>query len=151
MTGQVPRTNQIEDTGGDFYCGAQGADVDWLLDDQSLFFKTRLGVVVVLGCAHAGVVNILSYIQELTGERIHAVLGGMHLLRADTERMQFTIDGLRRLAPDWLAPNHCTGDAAVADLWAAFRPQMLEMHAGQSYIFPKPYPKSKETHHAQAL
>ncbi len=147
MTGQVPRRNEIEDTGGDFYCGEQAAGVDLILDDQSLFFKTKLGVVVVLGCAHAGVINTLSYIQELTGEHIHAVLGGMHLLHASVERMQFTIDGLRRFALDWLAPNHCTGDAAVAALWAAFRPNMLELHAGQSYSFPMSKPEREEVHH----
>jgi 7,8-dihydropterin-6-yl-methyl-4-(beta-D-ribofuranosyl)aminobenzene 5'-phosphate synthase len=136
MTGEVPRSNTIEDTGGDFYCGAQAADKDQLLDDQSLFFKTDQGIVVVLGCAHAGVVNTLHYISQLAGERIHAVLGGMHLLHASAERMSFTVDALRRIAPDWLGPNHCTGDAAVAQLWHAFPAQMLEMHAGQSYVFP---------------
>lgn len=151
MTGEVPRTNQFEDTGGDFYCGEQGTDVDIILDDQSLFFKTKLGVVVILGCAHAGVVNTLDYISTLTGERIHAVLGGMHLLHAGAERMEFTINGLRHLAPDWLAPNHCTGDAAVAALWAAFHPHMLEMHAGQSYTFPVAYAESKEKDHGQTL
>lgn len=151
MTGEVPRTHQVEDTGGDFYCGEHGTDVDMILDDQSLFFKTKLGVVVVLGCAHAGVVNTLDYISTLTGERIHAVLGGMHLLHAGMERMDFTINGIRRLAPDWLAPNHCTGDAAVAALWAAFRPHMLEMHAGQSYTFPMAYAESKENDHGQTL
>jgi len=140
MTGEVPRANQLEDTGGDFYCGQRGADVDLILDDQSLFFKTKLGVVVVLGCAHAGLVNTLDYISKLSGERIHAVLGGMHLLHAGAERMQFTIEGLRRLAPDWLAPNHCTGDAAVAALRAAFPHKVFEMHAGQSCLFPRTKP-----------
>jgi 7,8-dihydropterin-6-yl-methyl-4-(beta-D-ribofuranosyl)aminobenzene 5'-phosphate synthase len=146
MTGEVPRTNQVEDTGGDFYCGKQGADVDLVLDDQSLFFKTELGVVVVLGCAHAGVVNTLDYISALTGERIHAVLGGMHLLHANPQRMQFTIDGLRRLAPEWLAPNHCTGDAAVAALRAAFPDKVFEIHAGQSCIFPRIKPTPEASH-----
>ena len=138
MTGEVPRSNTIEDTGGDFYSGAQAADVDQVLDDQSLFFKTSQGIVVVLGCAHAGVVNTLHYVSQLTGERIHAVLGGMHLLHASAERMAFTVAALREVAPDWLGPNHCTGDAAVAQLWQAFPSQLLEMHAGQSYVFPRP-------------
>lgn len=148
MTGEVPRSNTVEDTGGDFYCGPQAEQVDQVLDDQSLFFKTTQGIVVVLGCAHAGVVNTLNYVSELTGERIHAVVGGMHLLHATATRMAFTVDALREIAPDWLGPNHCTGDAAVAQLWQAFPGQMLEMHAGQSYAFPLPNKNSMKGTHA---
>lgn len=136
ITGQVPRTNSVEDTGGDFYSDIGGFQRDEVLDDQSIFFRTRLGVVVVLGCAHAGLVNTLDYVQSLTGERIHAVVGGMHLLHANEERMQYTVEGLRRIAPDWLGPNHCTGDAAVARLWQSFPGQVIEVHAGQSLSFP---------------
>lgn len=136
LTGQVPRTNSVEDTGGDFYSGIGGCERDEVWDDQSIFFRTSLGVVVVLGCAHAGLVNTLDYVQSLTGERIHAVVGGMHLLHADEARMQYTIEELRRIAPDWLGPNHCTGDAAVARLWQAFPGQVIEMHAGHALSFP---------------
>lgn len=136
MTGQVPRSNTVEDTGGDFYSDAEGRTPDSLLDDQSVFFRTRRGIVVVLGCAHAGLVNTLRYIEDLTGERIHAVMGGMHLLHANEPRLRYTIEALRRIAPDWLAPNHCTGDAAVARLWQAFPDQIIEMHAGQALSFP---------------
>lgn len=147
MTGEVPRCHQIEDTGGAFYCGDDASRRDELLDDQSLFFRTDAGVVVVLGCAHSGVMNTLEHVCALTGERIHAVVGGMHLLHADEARMRFTVEGLRRIAPDWLAPNHCTGDAAVAQLWQAFPGQVFEMHAGQVVIFPKKIPQPEALHH----
>jgi 7,8-dihydropterin-6-yl-methyl-4-(beta-D-ribofuranosyl)aminobenzene 5'-phosphate synthase len=92
---------------------------------------------VILGCAHAGVINTLNYVQELTGERIHAAIGGMHLLHANAERMQHTIEALHMINPDWIGPNHCTGDAAVAQLRTAFAERCLECHAGQSYTFPR--------------
>jgi 7,8-dihydropterin-6-yl-methyl-4-(beta-D-ribofuranosyl)aminobenzene 5'-phosphate synthase len=151
MTGQVPRSNTVEDTGGDFYSDPEGYMPDRLLDDQSIFFGTRRGIVVVLGCAHAGLVNTLQYIEELTGERIHAVLGGMHLLHADESRLRYTIEALRRIAPDWLAPNHCTGDAAVARLWQAFPDQVIEMHAGQGMFFPLEESKKGESGNGQAM
>jgi 7,8-dihydropterin-6-yl-methyl-4-(beta-D-ribofuranosyl)aminobenzene 5'-phosphate synthase len=136
MTGQVPRRHPLEDTGGDFYSGVDAESRDDLLDDQSVFFRTNAGAVVVLGCAHAGVINTLDYVAELTGDRIHAVMGGMHLLQAGEARMRFTVEALSRIAPDCLAANHCTGDAAVARLWQAFPGRVFEMHAGQSAIFP---------------
>lgn len=135
-TGEVPRQTDYEDTGGQFYCGDQGCREDTIPDDLSLFFRTEAGLVVVLGCAHAGLINILEHCMRLTGERIHAVAGGMHLLHASEERMASTIGALRVIAPRWLAPNHCTGDAAVAQLYAAFPGQVLELHAGQSLNFP---------------
>jgi 7,8-dihydropterin-6-yl-methyl-4-(beta-D-ribofuranosyl)aminobenzene 5'-phosphate synthase len=149
-TGEVPRKHRIEDTGGDFYCGIKGTRVDTLPDDQSLFFRTDEGLVVVLGCAHAGLINTLDYVMELSGDRVHAVLGGMHLLHADAARMEFTLDALRVIGPDWLAPNHCTGDAAVAALRAAFPEKVFEMHAGQSCVFPK-IEKTKEANHGTTL
>jgi 7,8-dihydropterin-6-yl-methyl-4-(beta-D-ribofuranosyl)aminobenzene 5'-phosphate synthase len=151
MTGQVPRRHPLEDTGGDFYCGAEAGARDDLLDDQSVFFRTDEGIVVVLGCAHAGVVNTLDYVAELTDARIHAVLGGMHLLHADAERMRFTVEALTRIDPDYLAPNHCTGDFAVAQLWQAFPGRVFEMHAGQSATFPKARPTLEEKYHAKTL
>jgi 7,8-dihydropterin-6-yl-methyl-4-(beta-D-ribofuranosyl)aminobenzene 5'-phosphate synthase len=136
MTGEVPRHTKFEDTGGDFVKDPAGEQTDFVNDDQSLFFKTDQGIVVILGCAHAGVINTLQYIQALTEERIHAAVGGMHLLHASPERMQHTIEELNRIAPDWIGPNHCTGDAAVAQLRTAFAEHCLECHAGQSYTFP---------------
>ncbi|MGZ0656998.1 MBL fold metallo-hydrolase [Coraliomargarita sp. W4R53] len=136
MTSEVPRLTQYEDTGGDFVKDRKGHTPDPLNDDQSLFFKTPAGVVVILGCAHSGVINTLQYVQKLTGERIHAVIGGMHLLHADANRMQRTIAALQAIKPDWIGPNHCTGDAAIAQLRTAFPGRCLECHAGQSYTFP---------------
>jgi len=136
MTGQIPRLNDYEDTGGDFVQDLEGTRPDPLHDDQSLFFKTSNGIVVILGCAHSGVVNTLHYVQQLTDERIHAAIGGMHLLNASAERIRCTINALHEIAPDWIGPNHCTGDAATAELRTAFAGRCLECHAGQSYTFP---------------
>ena len=76
---------------------------------------------MLLGCAHAGVVNTLHYVHELTsGKPIHAVLGGMHLVTASRDRMDRTISELRRFDVERLGPAHCTGFAATAELWKAF-------------------------------
>lgn len=137
-TGEVPRETEFEDTGGDFHTGLDGCERDCLRDDLSLFFRTEVGLVVVLGCAHAGVINILRHCLRIAGNRIHAVIGGMHLLRASGERMQRTMHEFQVIRPDWIAPNHCTGDAALARFHATFAGRVVELHAGQSMRFPRP-------------
>jgi 7,8-dihydropterin-6-yl-methyl-4-(beta-D-ribofuranosyl)aminobenzene 5'-phosphate synthase len=121
VTGEIPRQNTFEDTGGPFFRDAAGAQPDPLLDDQALYFDTQEGLVVLLGCAHSGVVNTLDYVQHLPGGRpIHTILGGLHLLKANPERMEKTIAAFRRLDIQRLTPAHCTGLPALAQLWTAF-------------------------------
>jgi 7,8-dihydropterin-6-yl-methyl-4-(beta-D-ribofuranosyl)aminobenzene 5'-phosphate synthase len=121
VTGEIPRIYQIEDTGGPFYHDALCSRPDDLPDDQALFIETPKGLVVLLGCGHSGVINTLEYVQELTDKKpIHAVLGGMHLLRATSERITFTGDRLNDMAIVYLAPNHCTGLDAVCYFKARF-------------------------------
>ena len=120
-TGEIPRQKTFEDTGGPFFRDLAGAHPDPLLDDQALDFDTKDGLVILLGCAHSGVVNTLEYVQHLTGGRpIHSILGGLHLLKASAERMDKTIAAFRRLDIQRLAPAHCTGLPALAQLWTAF-------------------------------
>jgi 7,8-dihydropterin-6-yl-methyl-4-(beta-D-ribofuranosyl)aminobenzene 5'-phosphate synthase len=137
MTGEIPRVTDYEDTGGDFVGDKDGLIPDPLLDDQALFFKTPKGIVVILGCAHAGVINTLRHVQSLTGGPIHAMVGGMHLLNASAHRLKRTLEDLRSIRPDWIGPNHCTGDQAAVALRMAFTPNYLECHAGQTVVFPK--------------
>ena len=118
LTGPVPRTTDFEDTGGAFFKNRNCTEPDDLTDDQAAFIETPAGTVVVLGCAHAGVINTLRHVQTLTDSRpIHTVIGGMHLLNASPERMDKTVTELRRLNVQRLLPCHCTGFAAMARLW----------------------------------
>lgn len=121
VTGPVPRQTDFEDAGGPFFVDPACSHPDEFPDDQALFFATDLGTVVVLGCAHAGVVNTLNYILELTDNRpIHMVIGGMHLVSASQERLNETVQALRRLDVQRLFPAHCTGFPATGRLWHEF-------------------------------
>ena len=115
VTGPIPRNNQLEDSGGSFYFYPEATVVDPITDDQAIWINTPKGLVVVMGCAHAGVLNTLDYIAHLAGTRtIYAVVGGLHLLRANDERLRATWDALASYEVQMLAVGHCTGDAAIA-------------------------------------
>ncbi len=136
LTGEIPRETAFEDVGGPFVLDAAGVQPDPIVDDQALFFDTREGLVVVLGCAHAGVVNTLHHVRRLTGNRpIHAVLGGMHLLNASPDRLNRTVDALRELGVRLLGPAHCTGAAATARLWHEFPKACTTCSVGSSFVF----------------
>lgn len=90
-----------------------------ILDDQALVIDVRgRGLVVLTGCGHAGIVNIVRYARALTGvERVHAVLGGFHLTGGLFESIiEPTVDKLAALAPDIVLPAHCTGWRAMHQL-----------------------------------
>ena len=121
VTGEIPRRTDYEDTGGRFYLDRECQAPDPILDDQALYFDVPAGTVVLLGCAHAGAINTLMYIRELTnGRPICAVLGGMHLIKASAERRERTIEAFRDLGVQQFWPAHCTGMEATAALWNAF-------------------------------
>ncbi len=120
-TGEIPGPHPEEALAETFHLDPESHAIDPLLDDQSLFFDTPQGTVVLLGCAHAGVIHILDHIQNRTNHRpIHAVLGGMHLGTATPARLAWVIGRLRYIAPHLLVPMHCTGPKAMAALWHEF-------------------------------
>ncbi|HBO43225.1 MAG TPA: hypothetical protein DD670_04680 [Planctomycetaceae bacterium] len=136
VTGPVPRSNDFEDTGGPFFLDEACSQPDPLDDDQSLFIETSEGIVVLLGCAHSGVVNTLHYIRRLTGNQpIRAVIGGMHLVGASTRRIERTIEELRPLCVERLAPAHCTGTPATTALWNAFPDKCQPCSVGTRFEF----------------
>ena len=91
VTGQVPRINALEGVGRDFYLDQWCDRPDPIVDDQSLCIETKRGISVILGCAHAGVMNTLRYIAGLTqAESFHTLVGGMHLLHASDEQIEQT-------------------------------------------------------------
>jgi len=131
VTGPVPRVTDFEDTGGPFFLDAARNQPDPILDDQALFFQSTQGLVVLLGCAHAGVVNTLDYIKNLTGHKhCFTMVGGMHLGAASPQRIHNTIEAMRAYQPARIGPAHCTGTHATAQLWNAFPDQSFTCSTG---------------------
>jgi 7,8-dihydropterin-6-yl-methyl-4-(beta-D-ribofuranosyl)aminobenzene 5'-phosphate synthase len=135
-TGPVPRLTDFEDTGGPFFLDESCTQPDPLEDDQSVFIDTAEGTVVLLGCAHSGVINTLHYIRQLTDNRpIHAVIGGMHLVGASSRRIARTIEELKQIGVRRLAPAHCTGMPATVALWTAFPGICITCHVAKTFEF----------------
>jgi 7,8-dihydropterin-6-yl-methyl-4-(beta-D-ribofuranosyl)aminobenzene 5'-phosphate synthase len=135
-TGPIPRVTTFEDVGGPFFLDEAGTQPDPIVDDQALYFMTREGVVVLLGCAHAGVINTLNHIHRLTrGARTHAVIGGMHLLNASPIRLAATTTALQQFGVRILAPCHCTGSAATDLLRTRFSQQCRDCGVGSQFSF----------------
>ena len=135
-TGEIPRPHPEEVLAEIFHLDPDGRAVDPLLDDQSLYFDTPEGVVVLLGCAHAGVIHILERVRALTnGRPLRAVLGGLHLGHANETRLGWVIERLREFRPRLLVPMHCTGPRAAAALWTAFPAACRPGGAGAVFEF----------------
>lgn len=115
LTGEVPRVTGFEAGDQGLYRDCTGQELDATPDDQSLILETDKGIVLILGCCHAGLVNTLEHVAYVTGRRdIHAVIGGTHLGFCGQEQVDTTIAALKNLGIQKLAASHCTGFAASA-------------------------------------
>ncbi|HMM23040.1 MAG TPA: MBL fold metallo-hydrolase [Selenomonadales bacterium] len=111
LTGEVPRLTGFEQGDDDIVRkAAEGYMKDPVIDDQSIIIRGRQGLFIILGCSHAGIINILSHARKKTGEeRIHTVIGGTHLWSVSEEQKEKTIQALKRMGIERLGVSHCTG------------------------------------------
>jgi 7,8-dihydropterin-6-yl-methyl-4-(beta-D-ribofuranosyl)aminobenzene 5'-phosphate synthase len=121
-TGEISRSTSFETVHEHFFVDRDGRRViDRFLDDQALVLDTDSGPVVVVGCSHAGVVNTLRHVADMTGkDRIHAVIGGMHLGAATEECLAQTIHAFGEYGVERIGLAHCTGEKAVREFASAF-------------------------------
>ena len=131
-TGYIKRTNQFEKVPERFLTIKDERFVhDEMPDDQALIVDYNEGLVIVTGCAHAGVVNTDRYAQKVTGKgQVYAVIGGFHLMEADEERIEWTIQAFREINPEFVGACHCTGEKAIKRFKEEFREKFIEIHAG---------------------
>jgi 7,8-dihydropterin-6-yl-methyl-4-(beta-D-ribofuranosyl)aminobenzene 5'-phosphate synthase len=139
-TGEVPRKSfeTVMDLGKSRLLKFEGGSevTDSIPDDQSLLLREKgVGLVVVTGCAHSGLINILDYVEAITGERVKALIGGTHLTGRKPEYTKATIEGLSRFDLQILSPCHCTGFKAMAELAQAF-PASFELNYSGKVIEP---------------
>ena len=106
---------------------------DKIIDDTALFIN--LGndeVLIVTGCCHAGIINTLTVIEPITGrENINTIIGGLHLIGASKERLNFTVDELKNYKIKKIYSGHCTGFNGCLELKKLYKESFDLLHVGK--------------------
>jgi 7,8-dihydropterin-6-yl-methyl-4-(beta-D-ribofuranosyl)aminobenzene 5'-phosphate synthase len=110
-TGEIPMVTEYESIEPMFFIKTDSGNVpDTFPDDQALVIKSDIGLIVILGCAHRGMINTLRHAQKITGvKEINTVIGGTHLLAASEERTIMTAAALQEMGVQRIGVSHCTG------------------------------------------
>ncbi len=133
LTGEIPRQTEFEKVDKALHyvdpCGVLTQDL--LEDDCSLVIESEHGLVVLLGCAHAGLANILHHVTTKMGDdKIYAVLGGMHLAPLNDAQFAQTVDVLKQHKVSKIGVGHCTGQRRSAELYAHFPAETIFLSVG---------------------
>jgi len=130
-TGEIPRTDPFEDTGGPFFLDHSQKNSDMVQDDQALWLNSPDGLVILAGCCHSGIINTICHIQNLTGiKKVAGIIGGLHLLHASEARLQHTVNFLKVCAPNFIHLSHCSGKAA----YPLFSTQLPDTKVTTSFV-----------------
>jgi len=132
LTGEVPRLTSFEKDDTRLVIRKDGQYVqDTIPDDQSLVIESAGGLAVILGCAHAGIINTLNHITaQLPGKNIHTVIGGTRIGFLSEAQLEKTIEHLRKFSLDKIGVSHCTGLAPAMKLMQAFGNKFFFANAG---------------------
>jgi len=113
ISGEIPRQSSFETTGGAFYFDLDGKRTDTIVDDMALWLNSPKGLVICIGCCHAGIINTINHIKRVSGvDKIHSIIGGLHLTDVDDSRLEQTVSLLEKENIDNIITCHCTGDKA---------------------------------------
>lgn len=138
LTGRVPRVTEYE-TGNPNLLIKRGNRLEQDLFEGELamvFAVKNRGLVILSGCAHIGILNIMKHAIAITGiSKIHALIGGFHLVNAQNSLIDRYIEDIKNLAPDYIVPTHCTGFEAVMRFAREMPEQFVLNTAGTSYRF----------------
>ena len=139
ISGEVPRVTDFEK--GFPWAEAKINDtwvVDPFHDDQGVAVKVKgRGLVVISGCSHAGIINTVKHVQAVAQtSKVHAVLGGFHLTGQIFEPIIGpTIEGMKKIGPDFVMPMHCTGWQAINQFAREMPQQFVLTTVGTTYVF----------------
>jgi 7,8-dihydropterin-6-yl-methyl-4-(beta-D-ribofuranosyl)aminobenzene 5'-phosphate synthase len=138
VTGKVERTTDFETGSPDLEARINDQWIqDPFNDDQGLVVNLKdHGLVIIGGCSHSGIINIIKYARHITGiDQVHAVLGGFHLAAPNEAKIEPTIEAMQTIAPDIVVPLHCTGWEALNRFAAVMPDQFVLNSVGTTYTF----------------
>lgn len=136
--GEVPRMTGSEKNDSSLFTILEGEKVpDPFWDDISLYCVMPEGLLIIVGCAHAGLVNIIEHAKKITAiNNVYGIIGGTHLGPVPAEQQEAEIAYLKEQDLHFLAANHCTGLPLIAKLAADFGRRFYFCPAGASFSFP---------------
>jgi 7,8-dihydropterin-6-yl-methyl-4-(beta-D-ribofuranosyl)aminobenzene 5'-phosphate synthase len=137
--GEVPHITEFEKGFPRMFFDDNGEEKwDPIEDDTAIVANLKnKGLVILSGCAHAGIVNTVNYAREVTGvDSIFAIMGGFHLTGADFEPViEPTTDALKQFNPQYIIPTHCTGRKATMRIEQEMPEQFLLNMSGTKMMF----------------
>lgn len=136
-SGEIPMITDFESVEPVFYTVQGNRETpDSIMDETVLILDTPSGIVVVTGCAHRGIINILNHVSSLTGKKeIHAIMGGLHLMSADSVKLKKVTEALREFRVEKMIIGHCTGFEAMVALAYAFGNKVIPDIVGYQIRF----------------
>lgn len=137
--GEIPRSTDFEKGWPIVHYQKDGHEVwDAIEDDTSIVMNIKdKGLVILSGCAHAGIINTVHHAIAVTGiDKVHAVMGGFHLSGPFFEPIiDCTTQELKKLNPAYIIPTHCTGRKAIMEMEKQMPDQFILNMAGTKLTF----------------
>lgn len=130
LVSDFPRTHDFETIPSRFVRQTPSGEfiTDDFSDEQCLVLETDGKLVILVGCSHPGILNMVDRVYARFQKPVYGVFGGTHLVEADARRIQATIDRLHSLGLEALGLSHCSGEAAECAI--AERPDVRGCHMG---------------------
>jgi 7,8-dihydropterin-6-yl-methyl-4-(beta-D-ribofuranosyl)aminobenzene 5'-phosphate synthase len=123
----VPVDKSVEICKGIFLTGEMGIQIK----EQSLILNTSKGLVVITGCAHPGIVDIVKRAKEVVDKKIYLVCGGFHLMNKSEDEVKEIIREFKDLGVMKVGATHCTGDKAIELFKEAYKENFVQMGVGK--------------------
>jgi 7,8-dihydropterin-6-yl-methyl-4-(beta-D-ribofuranosyl)aminobenzene 5'-phosphate synthase len=139
VTGEIPGKTEFEEgfPRQRVFSDGKWKPDPWIWDDRAIIINVRQkGLVIVSGCAHAGIVNTMYYAKQITGvTRVYAIMGGFHLAGKNCElRIGKTVEMLQKANPEIIVPMHCTGWRGKYALFEAMPRAFVWNSVGNLYL-----------------
>ena len=138
VTGEIPRETSFEKGFPEHRILTNGVwqPDSYILDDRAIVANIKgKGLIVLSGCAHAGIINTIKYAQKITGiTDVFAIMGGFHLAGKENEnKIEQTITELKRINSKLIVPCHCTGSKAIFAIANALPDKFVYNSVGNLY------------------
>lgn len=132
LSGEIPRLTEFEKGSKKFLLKTKEVYAqDLIFDDQTLIVNTEKGLIIILGCSHSGIINIINHIIDKTGQNhIRTIIGGTHLGPASEETKEKTIQALKKFDIEKIGVSHCTGLETSMRLFQEFGDRFFFCNVG---------------------